>query len=314
MEVAGSDMSRTPETNPSAAPAASHPFRGAVLRGLGLVLPPLLTIVIFFWIGGTVEQYVLGPVTTGTERALAWWIADIREADDFPAAERGKLNPTLHGIEYRRLPRGSYVPKNVYDEVIRNSGENPDPKTVASVYRSYVRIKWLRPYFLVPLFLCLFILLLYLLGKFMAAGIGRFFWSLFEGGIRRVPLVRNVYSSVKQVSGFLLNERHVQISRIVVVEYPRRGVWALGFLINQGMQEIETLTGDECVTVLVCTSPMPMAGFTITVRRSEVLELNITLDQAIQFIVSCGVVLPRPVANGEIHMTKEDRPNPVAQD
>ena len=286
-------MSSTHNASPANAASAPHPFRGAVLRGLGVVLPPLLTIVIFLWIGGTVEQYVLDPVTRGTERALAWWIADIREDQDLPPDERGKMNPWIDGELFQRLPRGSYVPKNVYDEVIQNIGENNDPKTGQYVFRCYVRIKWLRPYLVIPLF-CVFVLLLYLLGKFMAAGIGRFFWRLFEGGVHRVPVVRNVYSAVKQVSGFLLNEQHMQISRIVAVEYPRPGVWALGFLVNKGIGEIETIAGEECVTVLICTSPMPMAGFTITVRRAEVTDLNINLDEAIQFIVSCGVVLPQP--------------------
>jgi uncharacterized membrane protein len=137
-------------------------------------------------------------------------------------------------------------------------------------------------------------LLLYLPGKFMAAGIGRFFITLFERAIRRVPLVRNVYAAVKQVSGFVLNEREMKVSRVVAVEYPRKGIWQLGLVTGEGMPDIEAMIGEPCLSVLVCTSPMPMAGFTISVRRSECVDLNITLDQAIQFIVSCGVIVPRP--------------------
>jgi uncharacterized membrane protein len=122
-----------------------------------------------------------------------------------------------------------------------------------------------------------------------------------------VPFVRNVYSAVKQVSSFLLNERHTQISRVVVVEYPRPGIWALGFVMGDGMEEVAAISGGEYVTVLVCTSPMPMAGFTITVRRSEVVDLSITFDQALQFIVSCGVVLPHP-KNGEPDPLPEPQP------
>ena len=193
-------MTSSEETTGNASTPISYPFRGAVIRGLGVVLPPLLTIVIFLWMAGTVSQYVLDPVSERAEWALAQWKADIREDSDFPTAQRGKQNPTLDGMEYQRLPRGSYVPKQVYDDVIRNIGEESDPKTGQQVYRYYVRITWLRPYLVIPVFLCVFILLLYLMGKFMAAGIGRFFGRLFEGGVRRVPFVRNVYSAVKQVS------------------------------------------------------------------------------------------------------------------
>jgi len=291
----------TPPSRPKAAPAsASHPFRGAVLRGLGVVLPPLLTVVIFLWIGGTLQQYMLEPVTSGAQRLLVWWIADIRTEGDVPADQLGKPTALLDGTHYQRLEGGSYVPKAVYEVVQAHSGEDGPPRTGIMVYYSYVRLTYLRPHVVIPFFLALFTLVLYLLGKFMAAGIGRFFWSLFEGAVQRVPVVRNVYSAVKQVSGFLLNERDMRISRVVAVEYPRKGIWQLGFVTGTGLADIEAIAGEECVTILICTSPMPMAGFTVNVRRSELIDLNITIDQAIQFIVSCGVVVPKPRESGQI--------------
>jgi uncharacterized membrane protein len=126
----------------------------------------------------------------------------------------------------------------------------------------------------------------------MAAGVGRFFWNLFEGGVRRVPLVRNVYSSVKQVSDFLLAERQIEYSGVVAVEWPRKGIWTLGMVTGDSLPDIEAVANEAVLSVLICTSPMPMTGFTVTVRKSEVVELNITIDQAIQYIVSCGVVVP----------------------
>jgi len=270
----------------------AHAFRDAVLSGLGVVLPPLLTIVIFLWIGGTIEQYVLSPVVQIAERVLARTQADIRTEEHFRPADRGQARAMLDGVEYQRLERGEYVPRAHYDLLVQRLGEQPIPRTGMSFYAAYYRLVYLRPYVVVPAFVLVFTLLLYLLGKFMGAGIGRFFWSLLEGGIERLPLVRNVYSAVKQVSGFILNERALQVSRVVAVEYPRPGVWALGFVMGEGMAPIERLVGQECVTVLICTSPMPMAGFVITIRRTEAIELDLTLDQAIQFIVSCGVVIP----------------------
>jgi uncharacterized membrane protein len=288
--------------------ASSHPFRGAVARGLGILLPPLLTIVIFLWIGGTVDQYVLAPVVKGAESLLVWWKADIRSEDSIPLEQRNRAEPEVAGEVYHRLAAGELVPKTVYDTVVQRLGEDAIPRTGNAVYRNYFRIVYLRPYLVIPAFLLVFTLLLYLLGKFIAAGIGRFFWGLIEAGIVRVPLVRNVYSAVKQVSSFLLNERQTRVSRVVAVEYPRPGVWALGFVMGGAIGEIEKVAGDECVTVLICTSPMPMAGFTITIRRSEVIDLHITLDQAIQFIVSCGVVIPPPKTVHPVGAPPEPRP------
>jgi uncharacterized membrane protein len=290
-------MTTNPNADPDLVkPAGGYSFRRAVLRGLGVLLPPLLTLVIFIWIGTTIVQQVLDPVTAGTQKLLVWAISDIRFDDDLPPADRDLLNPVIDAVEYQRLGvhDRSYVPKSVYDVVQRRYGEDLTQKSAAFVYQQYVRIAYLKPYLVVPFLLALLTLLLYLLGRFMAAGIGRVFWSPVEGVIVRLPLVRTVYSAVKQVSGFVLNERDVRYSRVVAVEYPRKGIWSLGMVTGKGIPDIEDAAGEDCLSVLIPTSPMPMAGFTINVRRSEAIDLNITMDEAIQFIVSCGVVGPKP--------------------
>jgi len=269
-----------------------HPFRSAVIRGLAVVLPPLLTIVIFFWIGGTVKEYVLEPVTTWTRSGLVWAVADIRNETDLPDAERGKATVTVDGLVFQRLPDKTYIPQSVYETVEAKIGEDPVPKTGDGVYARFVEFEYLKPLLVIPFFLSVFILLLYLLGKFMAAGIGRFFWNLFEGGINRVPLVRNVYSSVKQVSDFMLSDRDIEYSRVVAVEWPRKGIWSLGLVTGESLKDIEAVANEPVLSVLVCTSPAPMTGFTVTVRKSETIDLDLTIDQAFQFVISCGVVVP----------------------
>ncbi len=257
-----------------------------------MVLPPLLTIVIFLWIGGTVQQYVLEPVIAGTEDLLVWVVGDIRREEELPLAERGKLLPVVSGVRYHRLDNRTYIPQYVYDMVLANPDEAPIPKTGKTFYERYVRLTYLRPYLVIPFFLSVFVLVLYLLGKFMAAGAGRFFWNVFEGGVLRVPLVRNVYGSVKQVSDFLLAEREIEYAGVVAVEWPRQGLWTLGMVTGESLPDIKAVAKEPLLSVLICTSPMPMTGFTVAVRKSEVVELNITIDQAIQYIVSCGVVVP----------------------
>lgn len=267
-----------------------HPFRSAVLRGMGVVAPPLLTVVIFLWVGGTIHQYVMRPVTAGARNVIVWSIADIR--DSIPGADPDRRTAELNGERYYRLDDQSYVPYEVFDLVRRNNGIKPAPHSAEAVYRRYVELRYLRPYLVVPFFLSLFILLLYLLGKFIAAGIGRIFWNIFERGIDALPLVRTVYSSVKQVSDFFFSPREIEINRVVAVEYPRRGIWSLGMVTGESMLDIRSAANEPVLSVLICTSPMPMTGFTVTVRKSETLDMNITIDQAFQFIVSCGVVVP----------------------
>ena len=277
--------------------AAEHevrvsPVSDGRLPRLGGPAAPLLTIAIFLWIGGTVQNYVLEPVAALVQNVAIRFIRDIHAPEDFPPEELTKPNPEIEGVPYQRLEDGTYVPKNIYDTVMKRRGEEPMPRTGPYIYRVYVRLTYLRPSVMIPVFLCIFILVLYLLGKLIAAGVGRFSVGLVEKGIARVPLVRNVYSAVKQVSGFLLNERKMDVSRVVAVEYPRKGIWTLGLVTGEGVPDIEGIAGEPCISVMICTSPMPMAGFTINIRRSEAVDLNITLDQAIQFIVSCGVIVP----------------------
>jgi len=140
--------------------------------------------------------------------------------------------------------------------------------------------------------LSVFILLLYLLGRFIAAGMGRFFANVFEQGIRRLPLVRTVYAGVKQVSDFLFTGHEIQFTRIVAVEFPRKGVWSLGFVTSEGLLDIRAAADEAVVTVLIPYSPLPITGCTVTVLKSECIDLNMTIDQALQFIISCGVVVP----------------------
>ncbi len=268
-----------------------RPFRSAILRGLGVLVPPLMTIVIFVWVGNTIEGYVLQPVTTGVREAILLRIADIR--DNVPLANPAQRTVLLDGRSYRRLPNDTFVPQVVYDKVRKNhNGRTSMPETGDAVYRAYIDLTFLRPYYVVPFFLAIFVLVLYLLGKFMAAGMGRFFWNLFERGIHRLPLVRSVYSSVKQVTDFLFSETNIQYTRVVAVEYPRAGIWSLGFVTGESLADIRSIANEPVVSILMCTSPAPMTGFTITVRKSEIIDLNITIDQALQYVISCGVVVP----------------------
>jgi uncharacterized membrane protein len=104
--------------------------------------------------------------------------------------------------------------------------------------------------------------------------------------------VRKVYGSVKQVSDLILADSEVEYLRVVAVEWPRKGIWCLALVTGSGLKEVWEVAGEEMLSMLVPTSPFPMTGFTVTVKKSETIDLDITIDEAVQFIVSCGVVIP----------------------
>lgn len=287
-------MATPPQPAPEESPRSFDPFRRAVLRGLGVLLPPLLTIVIFLWVGSTVARHVLTPLEGATRYVLVEYLSQIRQPSDFPKA-KAPLGDKLSDASgtYRRTPDGLYIPEMVYEQVrVDLRRKEADPATAREWYGRYVDDVWLRPWIVIPIFLSVFLLLLYTIGKFLAAGIGRFFYGQFESLINRVPLVSNVYSSVKQVTDFLFTDPDLNINRVVAVEYPRKGIWTVAFCTGESMLDIESAANESVMTVLIPTSPMPFTGFTITVKKSETIDLNITIDQAFQFVVSCGVVVP----------------------
>ncbi|HRX81394.1 MAG TPA: DUF502 domain-containing protein, partial [Pirellulaceae bacterium] len=90
-----------------------------------------------------------------------------------------------------------------------------------------------------------------------------------------------------------LTEREIEFNRVVAIEYPRKGIWSIGFVTGESMADIRAAANEPVLSVLMPTSPMPVTGFTVTIMKSEAVDLNITVDQAVQFIVSCGVVVPK---------------------
>jgi uncharacterized membrane protein len=283
------------ETNtpaPLKKPSGLDPFRRAVISGLGVLLPPLLTIVIFLWVANTVNSYLLEPLVSGSREVLTHHFhSKVRDADTVSPELIRDVNDINKVRPYIRLADDNVVPAEYYDFLIEQ-GIQPAPQSADVVIRLYVEHRFLSPYVVVPTFTLGFILILYLLGKFLAAGVGRIFWIQFEKIFNRLPLVRNVYSSVKQVTDFMFSKRELEYTRVVAVEYPNKDIWAVAFVTGESIPDLRDVMGEPVVTLMVPTSPMPFTGFTVTVKKSKTRELNMTLDQALQFLVSCGVVVP----------------------
>ncbi len=260
------------------------------------MLPPLLTIVIFLWIGSTVNHYVLRPAKWMAREALVWVNDDtyIVEPGVVPDKQRIEDMAELHPEVFRDDPRATrqFVPQEVFNLVNENLGNQPMPYSGQAVYEMYIDLRFLKPTVVVPVFTCIFILVMYTLGKTLAAGIGAWFLDTTERGINRIPVIRNVYSSVKQVTDFIFGQHSVEYTRVVAIEYPRKGIWSLGMVTGESMADIRSAANEPLLSVLIPTSPAPFTGFTVTIKKSEAIDLNLTIDQAFQFIVSCGVVVP----------------------
>lgn len=271
--------------------AKPRTFRGVLVRGLSLLLPPILTIVILVWVVNTVQTYVLEPVKLSAREVLVWAIADVREAPR--GANPNDTTLLADGRTYTRLSSGQYVAASVVDWLRENLPDEVLPSTGEEVYRTYVEERFLQPQYVIPIFLCLFVLFLYVLGKFLTVQIG----GLFDWGILRLPLVRKVYAAVKQVTDFVFGENlgeslPAHYKQVVAIEYPRPGLWSIGLVMGEAVLDVNTAAREPCVTVMLPTSPALFTVKPVMLPQSKTHNLNMTIDQALQFIISCGVVMP----------------------
>ena len=136
------------------------------------------------------------------------------------------------------------------------------------------------------------IFILLVTGMFAANLFGRRLVTFWESILSRIPLVRSIYSSVKQVTETIFSDNNRSFRKAVLVEFPRQGVWSVGFLSNRGMQKAIDATGQELISVFVSTTPNPTTGFIMMVPASEVIELDMTIEEAFKYIISMGVVVP----------------------
>ena len=115
--------------------------------------------------------------------------------------------------------------------------------------------------------------------------------------VSRIPVVRSIYSSVKQVSDTLFSESGNAFRTAVLVQWPREGVWTVAFITGAPSGEVAAYLRDEYVSVYVPTTPNPTGGYFVLMRRSDCIELDMSIDAALKYIVSMGVVSPPdPVA------------------
>jgi len=186
------------------------------------------------------------------------------------------------------------VPYVDYEEVAQRTSPANMPSTSTGIYMELVTSRYFISLFhLSAVSVILAIIFIYFAGRIVTVRLGAWLVYKFETGVLgKLPIIRNVYGSVKQVTDFLFTERTIEYNRVVAIEYPRRGIWSLAFVTGDSMLEITTAVGEPMVSVLVPSSPMPVTGYTMSIPRSEVIDLNITIDQTFQFTISCGVLVP----------------------
>ena len=162
--------------------------------------------------------------------------------------------------------------------------------------------------FSIPGFGVIIALSILLLTGMLAANLfGRRFVEMWERILNRIPLVRSIYSSVKQISSTIFDPSGKSFRKVVLLEYPRKGLWSIGFLTNDSMGDELCSVDDTLVSVFIPTTPNPTSGFINMTRKDEITELNMNVEEAFKFVISMGVIIPD---NGTLEELKQ---NKVAQ-
>ena len=131
-----------------------------------------------------------------------------------------------------------------------------------------------------------------LIGALTAGLIGRWLLQTGERVLNRMPVVRSIYSAIKQIFETVLAQQSNAFREAVLVEYPRRGIWAIGFITGTTMGEVQNLTEEETVNIFLPTTPNPTSGFLLFVPKSDVVPLGMSVEEAVKMVISGGIVTP----------------------
>ena len=134
--------------------------------------------------------------------------------------------------------------------------------------------------------------ILLLTGVFAANLLGRRLVQFWEAALGKIPLVRTVYNSVKQISTTLLASKSTSFRKVVLVEYPRKDCWCIGFLSNEHVQTDHNITTEQLQSIYLPTTPNPTSGFNLLIPQREIIELDMSVEDGFKFIISMGVIVP----------------------
>ena len=136
------------------------------------------------------------------------------------------------------------------------------------------------------------IIVLFLTGLLAANIVGRSVVGGWESLLDRIPIVRSIYSASKNFTEIVFSDSGMAFKKVLLVQYPRKGIYTITFQTATDIDEIQARTGEDIVACFVPTTPNPTSGFIIVVPKRDTIELDMEVDEAVKLIMSLGVVVP----------------------
>ncbi|MFK7759582.1 MAG: DUF502 domain-containing protein [Phycisphaerales bacterium] len=244
-------------------------------KGLAILLPTAVTLWLLWQAFGFIFNNVAQPINKATRVAVIWVVPQILSEEELPEW----FNITQSELELERINRSA--PASTSDAELRRE-----------VRREYLRDFWTKHWYLNLTGLLLAIMLIYLSGVLLGNIVGKSLYNRIERLITQIPGFKQIYPHVKQVVDMILGDRKMAFSKVVLVEYPSESIWTVGFLTGNSMRQIDDPAGGEVVSVFIPTSPTPFTGFTINIRKEKAIELQMTIEEALRFVITAGVLAP----------------------
>jgi len=136
------------------------------------------------------------------------------------------------------------------------------------------------------------IILVLATGMIVANLLGRRIVAAWESLLSRIPVVRSLYAGIKQIMEAVLATDAKSFRKVLLIEYPRKGVWSLAFMTSDSLGEVQAKTTSDVISVFIPTTPNPTSGFVLMVPNSDVIHLDMSVEEGLKMIISMGVVVP----------------------
>ncbi len=251
-------------------------FKLFFIRGLTMLLPTLLTLWLLIFAYGFLKENIAKPINGLVREGMLYATPYPVLSKDYIASYEEGLSP-LQRSELNALP-------------------DHDQALALMARRSALDASWQNSrYPLDTIGLILAVILLAAIGAILGSLFGRKLFEYLESQAQRVPGFAQLYPAFKQITDFLVggqDKQTMQFSRVVAVEFPRKGAWMVGFVTGSSLPQLRQTLGVPCVSVYVPSTPTPFSGYVITVPETETVPLSMSIDEALKFIVSAGVVIP----------------------
>lgn len=248
----------------------------AFLRGLAVLLPSVLTLWLLVKAYQFIDSAIAEPINRGIRTAFIQIPRLLPEVADLLSIGPNKDALAAAATDASIAQTDTAAMKILSQEIFSGS----------------VNTWWAEHPWMNLLGLLVAAIIVYICGRLVGGLLGRALYRRLEKIMIAVPVISKIYPYIKQLVDFLITDSESpRFSRVVAVEYPRKGIWSVGFLTGDPLQSIQKKLPNS-VTIFIPSSPTPFTGYTITVPRKDTIDLPITVEEAIRFSVSGGVLVP----------------------